>query len=910
MLLGDLGTFLLVISALACIIYLFVELKIVGFIQRKHSWICLLALSLSTLFSFLIFVCIYAISDFSFHVVWMHTSKDLPIYSKVSSIWAGQEGSLFLWIVMMLAIILFENKRKEKLSGRELNLAEYSSILAVSVLFVFILALISSEPFRETPSDLLSKYPEGRGLDFSLQNEWMLIHPLLLISGYACTLLPFVNSFGAAVVKKGIPESAKLFARISWLLLGAGIATGAIWAYETLGWGGYWSWDPVEVASLLPFISVTGALHLLSKQKRHPILATLFSMSSFVFSIFATIITRSGNWFSVHAWGGNNSIFLLDTALILATIPTIYASLSRYSNVEENESFEDTKTKILSAVLFLILFVLLVGLGVTSSHTDASFFYYRLAPLFLFLFVTLSICSLGKFANKKVSIQIALFSIVLSLLSFAIFKFFEKDANLITYKSVSIFLLPSGFIATATSLFGMIKPKIKNEKKKEKNLYPSRVKKGLPNVIHIAVVLIILGYSCNFAFAKEYKEVSIDFQHSKNNIKNMGVKSYFTSDLRECIRVATFESDGVSAIGKMHIYQAKTTNSEPAIINTLTKDYHISWLEREESIRAYPSRDNTILIAHPEAGKVLEVDLEGNVIFSHGENGEFTYPTSITKTKDGTYVIADPKGGKVVEIDHTGKQKWVYSGLKYPVYAERVDEGKYAPSDNSNAYLIVEAYISEDALDMVSRVFEVNSSLEHLWQFGGTSIEDMSKLFLPSMATKLPNRNTLIVDTYHHQVIEINPSNEIVFRLGSLGTQGNGNLLSFPSYAQRLNNGNTLVTDFGNCRIVEFSPDGKVVRSIGENGSLTEGITWAPLTAFIEDGNYYISDSALHGVLKIDENLKRKFIYESQIVSVIVKEMPFMLILWTGTALLLIPLPLVIFGERLEIAYRRKNIEK
>jgi|GEM_PF-3426396 len=950
MLLGDIGNLLLTISVLAGITYLLLDLKILGVIDRMRSRICLFASSLCIIFSFFIFIYIYAISDVSFHVVWMHTSSELPIYFKISSIWAGQEGSLFVWIMLMLAFILFENNRRNTLigrEGRELKVVEYSIILGMSMLLIFLLTLILSEPFRETQTELLSKYPEGRGLDFSLQNEWMLIHPILLISGYACTFVPFLNSFAGAIVRKEVSREARIFARVSWLLLAAGIATGAIWAYETLGWGGYWSWDPVEVASLLPFICVTGSLHLFSRQKKHPVLLTMFSMSSFVFSIFATIVTRSGNWFSVHAWGGNSSIILLVTALIFAIISTIYACALRYSNVEENDSFEDTKTKILSSVLFLILFVLLVGLGVTSQHADASFFYYRLAPLFLLLFVTLSICSLGRFANKKVSIQITLLSVIFSLISFAAFKLFERDAEFITYKSVAFFLIPSAFLALGTSLFilvfglgypylysyrkkakdkeirdkgikdkerkdnGIRDKEIKDKKIKNKEMKKNRfyfgIKRGMPNILHIAVVLIVIGYSFNFAYAYEYKEVKIDFQDSKNGIKNMGVKSYFTSDFGECIRVANFESNGASAIGKMHLYSRSPSRSEPAIINTLTKDYHVSWLESEESIRAYPSRDNTILIAHPEAGKVFEVDLDGNVIFSHGGKGEFTYPTSITKTKEGTYVIADAKGGKVVEIDHTGKEKWVYPGLKYPVYAERVDEGKYAQYDNSNAYLIVEAYISEDALDMVNRVFEVNSTLENLWQFGGTSIEDMNKLFLPSMATKLPNRNTLIVDTYHHQVIEINPSNEIVFKLGTLGVQGIGNLLSFPSFAQRLENGNTLVTDFGNCRIVEYSPEGKVVRSVGENGSVSEGILWAPLTAFILDGKYYFSDGALHGVIRIDEKLKRTFIYESQVVSVIVKEMPFMLVLWSGAALLLIPLPTIIALERFELAYKRKN---
>ena len=209
--------------------------------------------------------------NFQYFYVWSYSSKELPTYLLISSFFAGQEGSFLLWALFTAIIgtilIPYLNKRDYE----SLSMGFYSLIL---VFFYFL--LIIKSPFNYIWDSMPEHNLEygftplnGRGLNPILENFWMSIHPPILFIGYACLSVPFIIGL-TGLIKKDFDNW--ILAAIPWNLfsvatLGLGIALGAFWSYETLGWGGYWAWDPVENSSLLPWITSVALSHTFLNQK-------------------------------------------------------------------------------------------------------------------------------------------------------------------------------------------------------------------------------------------------------------------------------------------------------------------------------------------------------------------------------------------------------------------------------------------------------------------------------------------------------------------------------------------------------------------------------------------------------------------------------------------------------------------
>jgi len=255
--------------------------------------------------------------QFQIKYVYQYTSSDLSFGLLLSTFWAGQEGSFLFWtILIVLAGLLFMKK-----SGRY----EAKAMLFLNIVVVFFLAiLLKASPFQT----MANVPPEGAGLNPLLQNFWMIIHPPILFIGYAAITFPFILAL-AALWKKdynGWLDQALPWTIFSALTLGAGIIIGAFWAYETLGWGGYWGWDPVENSSLIPWLTILALLHGLLVQRRNQTLPRtnfILAIISFILVIYATFLTRSGvlEDFSVHSFQnlGINTyliMFMLTTFVI------------------------------------------------------------------------------------------------------------------------------------------------------------------------------------------------------------------------------------------------------------------------------------------------------------------------------------------------------------------------------------------------------------------------------------------------------------------------------------------------------------------------------------------------------------------------------------------------------------------
>ncbi len=262
-------------------------------------------------------------SDFSLEYVASYTSSTLPTVYKMTALWGGQQGSLLLWtwlLTIFTAIVAFQNRRRNP------EIAPYA-VAVLAGLAIFFLGMLN---FVTRPFDMLATIPaDGQDLNPLLQNYWMAIHPPSLYTGYVSASVPFAFG-GAALITGRLDDtwirSTRRWAIFSWFFLTLGNLFGARWAYEVLGWGGYWAWDPVENAAFMPWLVMTAYLHSVMIQERKDMLKVwnlaLIGMA-FGLTLFGTFITRSGVISSVHSFtqSGLGPYFLgfLITAAVLYT---------------------------------------------------------------------------------------------------------------------------------------------------------------------------------------------------------------------------------------------------------------------------------------------------------------------------------------------------------------------------------------------------------------------------------------------------------------------------------------------------------------------------------------------------------------------------------------------------------------
>ncbi len=244
-------------------------------------------------------------SDFSSQLVASHSSTTTPTFYRATAIWSSQAGSLLLWATLLgvwssLVLFLTRNKLRE--------IAPY----ATAVLCGFAIFFVGLLVFFETPFAALSPVPaEGNGLNPLLRHPSMMIHPPMLYSGYTLFAVPFAFAVGALITRRLNADwirSTRPFTLAAWGLLGVGIILGARWSYTELGWGGYWAWDPVENASLMPWLTGTAFLHSVMIQEKRGMLKVWnvsLVLATGVLAILGTFLVRSGILESIHAFGAS-----------------------------------------------------------------------------------------------------------------------------------------------------------------------------------------------------------------------------------------------------------------------------------------------------------------------------------------------------------------------------------------------------------------------------------------------------------------------------------------------------------------------------------------------------------------------------------------------------------------------------
>lgn len=241
--------------------------------------------------------------DFSIAYVAQHTDLSTPTGYLLTALWAGQDGSL-LW--MLVLFTLFSSSCAWRMQRSNDPLQPYVITTMASVIAFFsIVTVVAANPFDQT---LASAAIDGVGLNPLLQNVYMAVHPPALYVGFVACVVPFAYAIAALMTGKlnsHWVRAARQWCVVAWLFLTIGNALGMVWAYMELGWGGYWAWDPVENASLLPWLTATAALHTLGVSHKRPTLqlwSIVLVCVTFWLTIFASFLSRSGLIASVHAF--------------------------------------------------------------------------------------------------------------------------------------------------------------------------------------------------------------------------------------------------------------------------------------------------------------------------------------------------------------------------------------------------------------------------------------------------------------------------------------------------------------------------------------------------------------------------------------------------------------------------------
>ena len=479
---------------------------------------------------------------FEYEYVWHHSNKEMPMRYILSCFWEGQEGSFLLWTFWHV-ILGFVLQRTSKIWEAPVmaTISLVQVFLASMLLGIYVFEYrIGSNPFtvllREHPD--FAKIPlfdnpnyleklDGRGLNPLLQNYWMTIHPPTLFLGFALTVVPFAYAI-AGLWKKKYNEWLK--PALPWtyfgvMVLGTGILMGGAWAYEALSFGGFWAWDPVENASLVPWLTLVGAAHVMLISQNNPaslFITFLLSIVSFILILYATFLTRSGilGDSSVHAFtdlGMSGQLLIYLFSFLLLGIILIAINWKNFPKQKEEEGVWSREFWMFIGAVVLLLSSFQI-MFYTSMPVCNKLFNLNKAPAkdvigfynnwqlpFAFL-VTLLIAVGQYFKYKNTDIKIFIrkisFSFIFALLISIIVAYFLNFDNL--FFSLLLFSSIFAVVANADYMLRILK---------------GNVKKAGASIAHIGFALILLG-----ALISTSKKDIISQNTSGKSLESLGEK--------------------------------------------------------------------------------------------------------------------------------------------------------------------------------------------------------------------------------------------------------------------------------------------------------------------------------------------------------------------------------------------------
>ena len=454
---GNLLLFASIVLSLSIIYLSNKNLKLNGNQITKNIFQLSLIQSTTVIICFFTLIAAFIVSDFSLITVYQNSHSMKPIFYKITGTWGNHEGSLMLWVIILTIfsfLFLIYNKNHPK-KFRLLTLI-IQNILIIGFLFFI---LLNSNPFSP-----LSPIPkEGLGLNPILQDPALAIHPPLLYIGFVGSSIYFSAAIASLISnysEKNFASSIKNWILISWSFQTLGILVGSIWAYYELGWGGFWFWDPVENASLLPWFAMTALFHsiiVFEKRNLFYFWVIILCLMTFILSVTGTFLVRSGILNSVHTFASDptRGIYIL-SFLSLMIFGSVFLLFKKYKTENYNLNQNSKETFVLVNNWFMMFYLVTVLLGtIYPIFTDALSqnkisvgppFYN--AIIFPVVVIFLIFMALGpnaswiknKFDNIKSYFLILLGAILINLMIILFFKNFSILSNFIIISALFLIL--------------------------------------------------------------------------------------------------------------------------------------------------------------------------------------------------------------------------------------------------------------------------------------------------------------------------------------------------------------------------------------------------------------------------------------------------------------------------------------
>ncbi len=498
----------------------------VGARRRSRRWLqsaknaLLVTMVLVTFAAAVLFYLLLA-HDFQVAYVYRYTSTHLPLIYTISAFWAGEAGSwlLWLWFLAILTVIAV------RYSDRWGKLGPYVlATLAVSEAFFAMVLILISNPFET----MAFRPAEGVGMLPLLENPGMVVHPPILFLGYAGYTVPFAFALAALISGELTGDwirAVRPWNLFAWLSLGIGIIIGAWWAYVELGWGGYWAWDPVENASLIPWLTGTAFLHSAMMEERrgmHKVWNIVLATLSFVLCLFATLVTRGGIIVSdLHGFSRS----LQPIAYLLLGLIAIILGVTSYLMYRRRHQLRgdrDMESPVSREGAFLLINVLLCGMALivfigTTYPTfaqafrgiqvslDASFFNRATGPLALALICLMGICPVIAWRrlsrdNRRTLLPGAIGGLVVAA---GLFLFGVSDLLPLISAAVSTFVV--------VSLLSILARDLMARRRSTGEAYPRALLTLLSRahrrygayLVHFGIVLITIGVTGTMTYKSE-----------------------------------------------------------------------------------------------------------------------------------------------------------------------------------------------------------------------------------------------------------------------------------------------------------------------------------------------------------------------------------------------------------------------
>jgi len=438
--------------------------------------------------------------DFSVLYVASNSNTALPIAYKFAAVWGGHEGSLLLWVLILAVWTLFLSKDKALKSLPELRIQSLSILGLISLGFL-IFILYTSNPFER----LLPIPIQGRGLNPLLQDPALVIHPPTLYAGYVGLAVPFALAVASLLTVNNHQwaKHARSWTILSWMFLTGGIALGSWWAYYELGWGGWWFWDPVENASLMPWFVATALMHSLIITEKRGLFngfSILLAITAFSLSLLGTFLVRSGVLISVHSFASDpqRGLFILMLLAFFTGSALIIYSIKQKKNRSEKlhplsrESLLLLNNVFLCASAGLVLIgtvypLILEMLDLGKISVGPPYFNFVILFPFIPLLIFIGIAVFSNWSNDSKNILKKVLPILfLSLALGLAFPFIYGWASLLTLVGI--------YLALWTMITG-ISPLIRNQFSIKKTLVFMPMMLG-----HIGLGLMILGITVTSSY--------------------------------------------------------------------------------------------------------------------------------------------------------------------------------------------------------------------------------------------------------------------------------------------------------------------------------------------------------------------------------------------------------------------------